>query len=166
MSYRNKTYVIFDADNDRWAYAYMKGWKSNENMDFNFHDAHDIGPLTALASDDTIKARLRERFSNAKQAIVLVGEQTKNLRKWVPWEIEISQKLDLPIIVVNLNGQRQLDTDLCPASLRSCLAAHVSFKAKIIQHALDNFPDERFRIQASESGPRHYNGDVYRSLGL
>jgi hypothetical protein len=86
MSYRNKTYVIFDGDNDRWAYAFMNGWKSNENMDFNFHDAHDIGPLTDRAYDDTIKARLRERFSNAKQAIVLVGENTKNLRKWVPWQ--------------------------------------------------------------------------------
>lgn len=51
MSYRNKTYVIFDADNDRWAYAYMRGWKSNENMNFNFNDAHDIGPLTDRASD-------------------------------------------------------------------------------------------------------------------
>jgi len=166
MSYRNKTYVIFDADNDRWAYAYMKGWKSNENMDFNFHDAHDIGPLTDRASDETIKARLRDRFSNAKQAIVLVGAQTKNLRKWVPWEIEISQKLELPIVVVNLNGTRQIDRDLCPSSLRDCLAAHVSFQAKIIQHALDHFPDECSRIQASVSGPRHYNENVYRDLGL
>ncbi len=55
VSYRNKTYVIFDADNDRWAYAFMKGWKSNANMDFNFHDAHDIGPITDRASDETIK---------------------------------------------------------------------------------------------------------------
>jgi len=29
MSYRNKTYVIFDGDNDMWAYSYMKGWKAN-----------------------------------------------------------------------------------------------------------------------------------------
>lgn len=142
MSYRNKTYVIFDADTDRWAYGYMKGWKSNENMDFNFHDAHEIGPLTSNVSDETIKARLRERFSNAKQAIVLVGENRKNLRKWVPWEIEISQKLDLPIVVVNLNGKRQMDSDRCPAGLREWVAAHVEFKAKIIQYALDNFPSE------------------------
>jgi len=142
VSYRNKTYVIFDADTDRWAYGYMKGWKSNENMDFNFHDAHEIGPLTSNVSDETIKARLRERFSNAKQAIVLVGENRKNLRKWVPWEIEISQKLDLPIVVVNLNGKRQMDSDRCPAGLREWVAAHVEFKAKIIQYALDNFPSE------------------------
>jgi len=166
MSYRNKTYVIFDADNDRWAYAFMKGWKSNANMDFNFHDAHDIGPITERATDETIKARLRERFSNAKQAIVLVGEQTKNLRKWVPWEIEISQKLDIPIVVANLNEKRQMDPERCPAGLRTWVAAHVAFKARIIQHALDNFPDEYSRIEASASGPRYYTDDVYTRLGL
>jgi hypothetical protein len=168
MSYRNKTYVIFDADNDRWAYAYMKGWKSNENMDFNFHDAHDIGPLTDFASDETIKTRLRNRFSNAKQTVVLVGEQTKNLRKWVPWEIEISQKLNLPIVVVNLNDKRQIDSELCPVALRNWPAVHVAYKAKIIQHALDGFPTDYARIQASASANDwyYYPDDVYRALGL
>lgn len=43
MSYRNKTYVIFDADNDIWAYRYMRGWIAEEHIEFNFHDAHDLG---------------------------------------------------------------------------------------------------------------------------
>jgi MTH538 TIR-like domain (DUF1863) len=167
MSYRNKTYVIFDGDNDRWAYSYMNGWKSNENMDFNFHDAHDIGPLTDRASDETIKTRLRDRFSNAKQAVILVGPETKNLRKWVPWEIEISQKLDLPIVVVNLNGKRQMDPDLCPAALRRWPAVHVEYKARIIQHALDNFPGQYPQIHASSQNDwYYYNDDIYRRLGL
>lgn len=169
MSYRNKTYVIFDADSDRWAYAYMKGWKSNDNMDFNFHDAHDIGPITDWASDDTIKARLRQRFSNAKQAIVLVGENTKSLRKWVPWEIDISQKLYLPIVVVNLNGLRTIDSNLCPVSLRKWPAVHVAYKAAIIQYALDSFPAQYSSIQASTEGAYdwYYYGDhVYKALGL
>ena len=154
MSYRNKTYVIFDGDNDRWAYAYMNGWKSNENMEFNFHDAHDIGPLTSLASDETIKARLRERFSNAKQAVVLVGPATKNLRKWVPWEIQISQKLDLPIIVVNLNGKRQMDPSLCPSVLQKWPAGYVEYKAKIIQHAWTISPHStsRFTLPRQTTG--------------
>jgi hypothetical protein len=88
------------------------------------------------------------------------------LYKFVRWEIEIAQKLNLPIIVVNLNGLRQMDPDRCPAILRDCLAAHVEFKAKIIQHALDHFPDEYTRLQASTSGPRYYNDKVYGGLGL
>jgi len=166
MGYRNKTYVIFDGDSDIWAYGFMKGWKSNENMDFNFYDAHDIRPLTDRASEDTVRASLRTRLANAKQAIVLVGDNTKNLYRFVRWEIEIAQKNDLPIIVVNLNGSRQMDSDRCPALLRNWLAAHVAFKAKIIQHALDRFPDEYRQIQASSSGPRYYSDEVYKQLGL
>jgi hypothetical protein len=72
MGYRNKTYIIFDGDNDMWAYGYMKGWKASEHIDFNFHDAHDLKPLTDRASDEEyIKGRLRERFSSAVQVIVL-----------------------------------------------------------------------------------------------
>src|SRR5205823_5538990 len=98
MSYRNKTYVIFDGDNDMWAYAYMKGWKVNEHIDFNFHDAHDIRPLTDRASEETVRQRLRERFSDAKQVIVLIGKETRNLYRFVRWEMEIAENLDLPII--------------------------------------------------------------------
>ena len=78
MSYRNKTYVIFDGDEDMWAYRYKRGWKANENIDFNFFDAHDLKPLTDRAGEDTVKRRLRERLGDTKQAIVLIGEKTKN----------------------------------------------------------------------------------------
>jgi hypothetical protein len=105
MGYRNKTYVIFDGDKDRWAYAFMKGWKSNENVEFNFHDAHEISSLTASAENEQyIKRALRERFASAKQVICLVGESTKNLYKYVRWELETARDLDIPIIVVNLRN--------------------------------------------------------------
>ncbi len=132
----------------------------------HFYDAHDVRPLTDRASEETVRKALRERLANAKQTIVLVGENTKNLYRFVRWEIEISQKRDLPIIVVNLNGSRKLDANRCPAILRDWLAAHVEFKAKIIQHALDNFPDEYTRLRVSTSGPRYYADEVYRKLGL
>ena len=166
MSYRNKTYVIFDGDNDLWAYAYMKGWKENENIDFNFYDAHDIRPLTDRATEETIRERLRERMASAKQVIVLVGEQTKNLYKFVRWEIDLAMKKDLPIVAVNLNGRRGHDPDLCPPMLKEHYAVHVAFKMKIIQYALDNFPDEYGKRDKSDTRPRYYNDSVYTKLGL
>lgn len=113
-----------------------------------------------------MKKALRLRFANAKQVVVLVGENTKNLYRFVRWEIEIAQKLDLPIIVVNLNGERQMDPNRCPPILRDWVAAHVAFKAKVIQHALDKYPDEYRRIQASATGYRYYSDEVYKQLGL
>ena len=166
MSYRNRTYVIFDGDNDMWAYAFMKGWKSNENVDFNFQDAHDIKPLTDQASEETVRARLRERFSSAKQAIVLIGENTKNLYRFVRWEMDVALKLALPIIAVNLNGKRARDPDLCPAILRGQYIVHVSFNAKIIQHALDNFSQQHANRRPEEGGDLAYPAAVYTRLGL
>lgn len=167
MSYRNKTYVIFDGDNDMYAYAYLKGWKVSEHVDFNFYDAHDIKPLTDRASDQTIFSRLRERMSNAKQAVVLIGPYTNNLRKFVPWEIEIAKAKHLPIVAVNLSGVRGIDRERCPASLREYPAVHVCFKMKIIQHALDNFPKEFEKGFSSwDAKGRIYGEKIYAQLGI
>ena len=46
MAYRNKTYVAFDGDKDIHYYYLMRAWKDNDNVDFNFYDAHDLN--TAL----------------------------------------------------------------------------------------------------------------------
>jgi hypothetical protein len=166
VSYRNKTYVIFDGDNDMWAYAFMKGWKANENIDFNFYDAHDIRPLTDRASDETVRQRLRERFSSAKQVIVLIGEHTKDLYRFVRWELEIALKIDLPIVAVNLNKKRTFDAELCPPILHNEYVVHIPFNMKIIKYALDQFPDEFSKRDPKASGNRHYPDKVYSSLGL
>jgi hypothetical protein len=42
MSYRNKTYVAFDGDEDMRAYNIMRAWVESDHIDFNFYNAHDI----------------------------------------------------------------------------------------------------------------------------
>jgi hypothetical protein len=165
MSYRNKTYVIFDGDNDKWAYARMKGWKTLRNIDFNFHDAHDLNIINDSSSENTVKRKLGERFSSAKQIIVLIGESTKNLYRYVRWELDVALDLDLPIIAVNLNGKRSMDTNLCPPIIRDEFVVHIPFKMRIIKYALDNFPDEQAR-NSTEYGARLYSQSIYESLGL
>lgn len=167
MSYKDKTYVIFDGDNDKWAYARMKGWNALENIDFNFEDAHDVYAMTNRANDeDYIKANLRKRFNDASQVIVLIGESTKNLYKYVRWELDVALGLDLPIIAVNLNGKRNQDDLLCPPIIKDKYVVHIPFKMKIIKYSLDNFPSEYRRRQSTDTGPRYYNDSVYEKLGL
>jgi hypothetical protein len=165
MAYRNKTYVIFDADNDMWAYAYMKGWKSNENLEFDFYDAHGLRPLTDRASDETVYRRLRERFSNAKQVIVLVGEKTKALRKFVRWELEIALDLGLPIIAVNLNDARAIDIDRCPPIVRSEYVVHCRSRRGLFNLRL-TISLMNTRSVAKKSGPCFYEAKVYKDLRL
>ncbi len=166
MSYRNKTYVIFDGDEDMWAYAYMKGWKKNQNIDFNFHDAHDLNTITNRANKETTRRKLRTRFSSAKQVIVLIGEHTKNLTKFVRWEMDVALGLDLPIIAVNLNGKRKMDSDRCPAILKGKYVIHIPFKMKIIKYALDNFPESYKNRHEHPGVDWYYKDSVYKSLDL
>jgi hypothetical protein len=99
--------------------------------------------------------------------VVIVGENTKNLYRFVRWEIQLSIDKDLPIIVTNLNGIRTFDANRCPPILRDHCAIHVMFKMKIIKHALDGFVTwYNGSNRDSRSGWRYYTDDVYTQIGL
>lgn len=167
MPYTNKTYVAFDADNDIRYYRLMQAWKQNDNTPFNFYDAHDLNNLMPWSTEETIKDKLQERLKNTKVFVLLVGEKTKYLLKFVRWEIEQAIKRGLPIIVVNLSGKRFMDDELCPAILENELAVHVSFNQKIIAKALEEWEGLHDGYKKEKkSGAYRYNESVYKELGL
>jgi hypothetical protein len=167
MGYRNKTYVGFDADTDMNYYRLMQAWKKHEHVDFNFYNVHDINPNTSLTSEIAIKKQLKERFENTKNFVLLVGEKTKNLHRYVRWEIDQAIELNLPIIVVNLNKKRQVDKSLCPPIIRDGLAVHVSFHAAIIKYALDDWENLHYKKRKENNNEPHlYGASVYEKLGL
>lgn len=157
------TYVIFDGDKDQWAYRFVRGWHSNPNIPFQFIDAHDLDNMTSRAqSEEYVKNKLRERMMQSSVAMVLIGEATKNLYRFVRWEMELALSLDLPIIAVNLNGSRQQDTS-CPPIIRDRCVVHVPFKLKPIEHALRYWPSEYRGLNSAERamGARFYSADKY-----
>lgn len=166
MAYRNKTYIVFDGDNDMHYYRLMTAWKAHDGFSLNFHNAHDLNSARDSSQEESIKLQLRERFANSKQLVVLIGENTRYLTKFVKWELEVALRLGLPIISVNLNGSRQMD-DRCPPTIRDQLVVYISFNHNIIEHAMDLWPDEFHRLHsAGTTGNRFYSDDVYQRLGL
>ena len=162
MSYRNKTYIIFNADcpkddGDIKHYRLMTAWKKNEKIDFDFHNAHDLNNLRKTASENQIKRKLRERMKNSKQVIVLVGERTKNLYKFVRWEIEIAIKLDLPIIAVNIDKKNRQTNRTPPILKEKCYFMNVPFEVKKIKYALDKFPTEYHKNESNVPSGKHYD---------
>lgn len=165
MSYRNKVYVSFDADNDITYYYLMKAWKQNDATEFNFYDAHDINN-NYDKSEESIKASLMERFRNSRVFVLLVGSHTKYLYKYVRWEIEQAIKRELPIIVVNINGKRSIDLENCPSILRDKTAIHISYNSKIMQYALENWPLFLNNNPNVVKEPYYYGKKIYEELGL
>jgi len=167
MSYKNKTFVSFDGDTDMHYYRLMQAWKQNDDMSFNFYNAHDLNFARDTSTEESIKSQLMERLRNTKVFVLLIGENTRYLYKFVRWEIEQALSRKLPIIAVNLNGKRAMDTDRCPPILRNELVIYISFNAKIMQYALENWPasHENFKNQG-KTGPYYYNDNIYENLGL
>jgi len=166
MAYRNKTYIAFDGDNDMHYYRLMTAWKASDGFSLNFHNAHELNSARDSSEEESVKRQLRERFANSKLLLVLIGERTRYLTKFVRWELEVALRLGLPIVGVNLNNSRLMD-DRCPPVLRDQLVVYTSFHHNIIEHALDNWPANSAKLRKDGiSGPHYYSNDVYGRLGL
>ena len=159
MSYTNKTYIIFDADSDMDYYEEMVRWKDSNHIDFNFYNAHDLNNLRDGSLEETIKRKLRERMNNTKQVIVLVGDSTQYLYKFVRWEIDIAINMDIPIIAVNLNNLNFAHSNTPPILKNSSYFVSVPYEIEKIKYALDNFPSEYHREKLEAPSSRTYNFD-------
>lgn len=173
MAYRNKTFVSF-ASEDITHYRLMTAWKAHDHIDFNFYDAHDLNTARDTSQPETIRRRLSERLANTKQVIMLIGDDTRkkaaDSSTFVYHEVQVISSLNLPVVFANLNKSRTVEQHRIPTELSGPYSISVSFQAKIIQYALDNFVTS-FQENESESGskktgPHHYVASVYTGLGL
>ena len=157
-NYRTKIYVVFDGDTDMKYYRMLQAWDENDDIDFDFNDAHELSQSRDESKEESIKANLRNRLSKSKIVILLIGEHTKNLHKFVQWEIETAIKMELPIICVNLNGKNTKD-DLSPNWLNEYPCIYGPFSKKYITKALESWPNSfKKHRQNGDKNSYHYSG--------
>lgn len=171
MSYRNKTYVAF-ASEDITQYRLMTAWKANEHIDFDFFDAHDLYVSRDTSKPETIKANLRERMKNAKQIVLLGSAHAKRKGgdgvSFLAHEIAVLMEFKLPVVIANLDGNRNIDKAFIPRPLLDAdyYTVSVSFQPKIIQYALDGYAANFSVNRATKTGPHYYEASHYTKLGL
>lgn len=169
MSYRNKTYVAFASEDIR-SYRLMEAWRENKNIDFNFYDAHDLYVARDTSKPETIKRNLRERLKNAKQAVVLGSTDAKKKggdgRSFLAYEVAVIIEFDLPVVVANLDGDRNIDRGFIPKPFLDVeyYTLSVSFQPAIIKKALDSYAPQY--SSSGKTGPHFYKDDIYKALGL
>jgi len=160
-------YTCFDGDSDIHYYRLMQAWHANTRFDFTFSNAHDITQSRDSSSEETIKRSLRLRLNASDVMLVLIGASTRNLYRFVRWEIEVALEKNIPLIGVNLNGIRQMDSALCPPILRNVLAVHIPFGSKIVDYAIKYWPAGHRKHQGDgDTGPFYYKDSVYKELGM
>ena len=169
MNVLHPTYVIFDGDNDRWAYTSMLDWKQSPHVGFDFRDADHLHAIASDAQSEAyVKRRLREHMGQASVCIVLVGEHTRHVEPFIRWQLELALELDLPLVVANLNGMQTVDQERCPPIIRNACSMHVPFRMTAIRYAMNRFPPayRGMSYWAKAQGSRHYPNAQYATLGL
>ena len=168
MAYRNKTFVSFASEHISY-YRMMTAWRSNKHIDFNFHDAHDLNTALDTSQPDTIRRRLRERLASTKQVVLLVGDETRAVAarssRFLYYEVDVINRLGLPVVFANLNGSRVVESSRLPQKLSEPYSVSVSFQPAIIKLALDDFVAD-YSLDGSKAGPYEYDAKAYEDLGL
>jgi antiphage defense system Thoeris ThsB-like protein len=171
VSYRNKTYVAFASEDIR-SYWLMTAWHKNENIDFDFFDAHELNTALDTSQPDTIRRRLRERLANTKQVVVLGSSTCKSKasdsRSFLYYEIEVVARLNLPVVVANIeqSTDRSINRSVIPSRFLDAdyYTVSVSFQPRIIKYALDNYAESY--AQSDKTGPHYYPQDIYAKIDL
>lgn len=168
MSYRNKTYVAFASENIH-LYRLMEAWRENDKIDFSFYDAHDLYVARDTSRPDTIRRNLRQRMSNAKQVILIGTPEAKNKggdgKSFLAYEVSVMMELNLPVVIANHDGDKNIDRDFIPKPLLDddYYTVSVAFSPAIIKFALDGYVPA-FNSNGDESGPHYYKQAIYDGL--
>lgn len=169
MAYRNKTYVAFASEDIR-LYRLMEAWRENEKIEFDFFDAHDLYISRDTSKPETIKANLSKRMANAKQ-FILIGSDAARKKggdgtSFLAHEIESMIKLNLPVVIANSGGERDVKRSFIPQPLLDAnyYTLSVSFQPAIIQYALNGYADGY--AKSDKKGPHYYEPEIYKKLGL
>lgn len=181
MAYRNGTYIAFHAEgktdptaSDIKYYRMLKAWHEHDDIEFKFVNSHDkVNAVRDTSTAQTIRRSLRERLSNSKNMILIIGETTRKDTDFVPYEIKYAvDTCGIPIICV-YTGYASI---LNPASHRAewppalteridaktVHAIHIPFKQRVIDAAI-----RQFHLSNLPSGPlSYYSKEGQQSLGV
>ena len=79
-TYRTKTYIAADWTGDKDAVDQLYKWNNSNYWALSFTDAHDVTQARDGSLNCSIKSSLKKRLDISKTFVLIVGNQTKNLR--------------------------------------------------------------------------------------
>lgn len=81
MTYRTKTYIAADWDQDQDAVNQLNKWNDSNHWSLSFHDAHDITRAKDSSLYCSIKSSLKTRMDASRTFVLIVGNNTNTITK-------------------------------------------------------------------------------------
>lgn len=142
MLYRTRTYIAGDWTGDSDLIHKLGEWNNSGTLTLSYSDAHLLTQARDTSLPCSIKHSLAERLNGSKTFVLIVGDDTDNLRKggcqychnynsytrrcskwysvdyrsFIEFECEKAVRDDLKIVVIYNNSY--VDKDKCPECIR------------------------------------------------
>lgn len=131
----------------------IEAWGLEETYDCKFH--------ANLFNSECTEYDL-SNISKSGYFVLLASEQTK-YSPMVNLEIKAAIESSIPIIVINTNGARSLDFDLCPIALQHKLALHIGLSKFAFAKAILEWEDI-FQVLSStnQTGDYYFSDNAYK----
>lgn len=162
--YKVRTYIAADWDGDRDLVNQLYLWNDNDGFALHFSDAHAITQARDTSLPCSIKRSLDTRMKASKKFVLIVGSNTKYVRKgscqycdnyssdywsckrgyhvdyrsFVEYEVDKAVRNNLQIVV--LYNSTTVDKSKCPELLRN-IGLHIPAKYR------DIYGDNRWNYQ-------------------
>lgn len=79
MTYRTKTYIAADWENDKGAVDQLHTWNDSNYWSLTFSDAHDLTQARDSSLNCNIKSSLKSRLDASKRFVLIVGNNTTSV---------------------------------------------------------------------------------------
>lgn len=160
VTYRTRTYIAGDWDNDKDAINQLRKWNDSSHWSLSFTDAHDLTSSRDSSLNCTIKSSLKTRMDASKSFVLIVGNSTASVKAggcqlcrsyngytkhcvkgyYIDYrsfiEYECDEAINAGINIIVLYNATCIDKAKCPDELR-CLGKHVAMKRKSIDGKCD-----------------------------
>lgn len=162
-----KIYVALDPAVDKDFYNTIKQWKNKDGDLYNFVDGIEFAGKVNKQSDEILKPLIQNRVKEFNMVILLMGANTRRMRKFVRWQIEAACDNQIPLIAINTNGIRSVDFARCPVYLKKQISIHIPFHPDILSFALSDWPAKHEAAVLKENkGTFVYDHKIYDKLNI
>ena len=129
---KDKIFVSYDYDNDRYYKNLLLAWDRNREFGFGFSDqSADVSIQSTNAA--AIKRAISAKINAATYFLCLVGEETYK-SSWVAWEIAKAKELRKRLVAVKISSR-----NVTPNGLLSAGASWaMSFTFDAIKDAIED----------------------------
>ena len=142
LSYRTRTYIAADFDQDKDAVDKLHQWNDSDHWALSFTDAHDLQTSNDGSLYCSIKSSLKYRMDSSKRFVLIVGENTNAVTKggcqycssYNSWtkscaryhsvdyrsyiKFECDKAVEAKIKIIVLYKDIRIDKDKCPLAVR------------------------------------------------